>query len=505
MVKCIISDKAVLTQKSDGLLFFVHENFSFKKEFVDVAKLYFPHLETLFKTNKFEGKLGQRVSVQGSSKEGIKHLLFVGLGSKKKTAKYMELEDFRRILGASMRWAETVKISSLACEVPATAVYGHGTEFMVRTMTTTFLMAEYQFDDFISNDAKVHKLDQIIFVAPKKDDKAAHEGARVGTIIAEAVNRSRHWVDLPANVITPPELAKRAKKLAKDHNLEITVFDEKEIEKLGMGGIKAVGMGSQHDAQLVIMQYTAKKKNAPTLALVGKGITFDSGGLNLKPTGFMETMKVDMTGAAAVINAIAALSQLKPDINVVVLAPLAENMVSGNANHPGDIIRFYNGKTAVVGNTDAEGRLVLADALAYASKHFTPTAMIDVATLTGAVSHAVGPFFSGVLTQDDDLAQRVQQAGETSGDATWRLPMIDRYKVMVKSDIADINNDGKSKYYAGPTNGACFLSHFVGETPWVHVDIAAAADEVPDTPYYRGIGATGVGTRLLIDFVMQWK
>jgi len=505
MMQYIVNDQLLTHHKGDGLLFFVRDGFSFDKELANTAKLYFPHLEQLMKTQKFEGKLGQRLSVQGSDDKGIKYLFFVGLGDKKKQEKYLDLEDYRRALAMGMRLAETARVNSLALELPAATVYGYDAEFMARTTVTIAMMVSYQFDDFITEDAKVHQIKEVVLRVAKKDIKAAKEGVKTGTIIGQAVNRSRHWVDLPANVITPPELAKRAKQLAKDNNLEITIFNEKEIEALGMGGIKAVGMGSQHDAQLVIMAYNAKSKNAPTLAIVGKGITFDSGGLNIKLGGHMETMKTDMTGAAAVINAMVALAHLKPDINVVALAPLAENMLSGNANRPGDIIRFYNGKTAVVGNTDAEGRLVLADALAYASKHFTPTAMIDVATLTGAVSHAVGPFFSGVLTQDDDLAERVQKAGETSGDATWRLPMIDRYKTMVKSDIADINNDGKSKYYAGPTNGACFLSHFVGDTPWVHVDIAAASYEVPDVLYYRGGGATGVGTRLLIDFVMQWK
>ncbi len=498
-----LSDKKVREQKTDGYVFFMQEGFTFDTQMERLAKDYFPLLKTYFKENKFTGKAGQSLTVPGSYNKKITQLLFVGIGKKKSGS--FELEDYRRTLASAIRKAECLKLASIAIELPGKSVYGAGPELIAQVTATVGLMTSYKFNEFVTNeDAKGFQVKELVICILSKDKKAVSEGIKVGEIIGKSVNRSRYWVDLPPNRLHPVDLSQKAKKLAKDHGLEITVFDEAKIEKLGMGGLKAVGMGSQHDAQMIIMQYTAKSKNAPTLALIGKGITFDSGGYNLKPTGYLETMKEDMTGAAAVINAIVAISQLKPNVNVVAVAAVAENMVSGNANHPGDIITFYNGKTAVVGNTDAEGRLVLADALAYASKHFKPTAMVDVATLTGAASHAVGPFFNCVLTQDDKLAEKIEKAGQTSGDATWRLPLIDRYKKMVESDIADICNDGKTKYYAGPTNGACFLSHFVGDTPWVHIDIAPTAFDVPDTPYYRP-GGTGSGTRLLIDFVMQWK
>ncbi|MCF7900262.1 leucyl aminopeptidase [Candidatus Babeliales bacterium] len=501
MLKFTVSSVPLLKQNTEGYVFFLEEDFKFDAVLKDASSRFFPHLQNYFKDQKFTGKKGQTLAVHGFDDKNIKHLLFIGLGKKDKV---YSLEQYRKSVALAYRLAEKEKISTYALTIPAKSQFGWNPEYLAQKTSCISLLAAYHFDDYLSEDAKVFKPTEMVMIAAEKDHKDIKEGIKIGTIIATATNRSRHWVDLPANELTPPYLAKRAVELGKKHGLEVTVFDEKKIEKLGMGGLKAVGMGSQHDSHLVIMQYKTKKKNAPTIALVGKGITFDSGGYNLKPTGYMETMKEDMTGAAGVINAIVALSELKPDVNVVALAPLAENMVSGNANHPGDIIRFYNGKTAMVGNTDAEGRLVLADALAYASKNFNPIAMIDIATLTGAASHAVGPFFSCVLTQNDSLATKVYEAGVTSGDATWRLPFIDEYKVMVKSDVADLCNNGKTKYYAGPTNGACFLSNFVGETPWVHLDIAPAAFDVPDTPYYRS-GATGAGTRILIDFVMQWK
>ena len=507
MIKYTVNSKLVTTQKADAFLFFMQEGFKFGKELQELAKEYFLPLKEQMATAKFEGKKGQKLSVQGANKEGVQYLFFIGIGGgkKEKESYFNGLEQYRRLLAQAVRMAEGQKLSSIAFEMPDAALFKTTTEELAQATAVSSLMTSYAFNDFITNkDEKINSVKELIITVDAKQTKAFKDGLETGSIVGHAINKTRHWIDLPANLMTPYTLVKHAKEIAKQHSLKITVFDEAKIEELGMGGLKAVGMGSQHDPHLIILEYSCKKKNAPTIALVGKGITFDSGGLNLKPTGYIETMKEDMAGAATVMNAISVLAHLEVPVNVVALAAVAENMVSGGANHPGDIITFYNGKTAVVGNTDAEGRLVLADALAYASKNFKPTAMIDVATLTGAVSHAVGPFFNGLLTQDDDLALKVQEAAKSSGDAVWRLPLVEEYKVMVKADIADLCNDGKTKYYAGPTNGACFLSHFVGETPWVHIDMAATAYDVPDLPYVRS-GATGSCVRLLIDFVRQWK
>lgn len=504
MVKYTVSDKPLLEQNVNGFVYLVSQDFSFEKVCAKIAKDYFPELKAFMKMRDFTGKKGQSLVVPVSHEKSIKHLIFIGLGKKDKS---YDIEAYRRAIARSVRVAESHKLSSLAFEMPTDqADFDYDAYFMAEQTTIITLLADYTFDEFLNKKSRISRVEKIIFVVPKKEIKNVEAGIKDGEIVAQAVNNARHWVDLPANKLAPIDVVNKAKELAKKHDLEITVFDEKQAEKLGMGGLKAVGMGSQHDAHMVIMQYTCKKKNAPTLALVGKGITFDSGGINLKPTGYLETMKEDMSGAAAVINALAAIAQFKPEINVVVIAALAENMVSGGANRPGDIVTFYNGKTAVVGNTDAEGRLVLADALSYADKHFKPTAIVDIATLTGACSHAIGPFFSGLLTEDENLAEKLHQSGKKTGDALWRLPLVDDYKVMVKSDIADLDNNGNKKYYAGATNGAVFLSNFVSEkTRWAHLDIAPSAFNVPDLPYYRMGMATGVGTRLLIDFVLNWK
>ena len=502
MAQYVVTDKPLLSLNVEAYVFFVFENFSISKIDADMEKTFFPGLAQLLKEKKYTGSKGQTFVVHTVVGKKMVHLFFVGLG-KKDTKKVLEI--YRSAFAQAARLAQSNKVSSYALALPSKKESGVEDEKMGELFSSLTEMALYKFDTFITKKDDVVEVKEVTAIVAKDAVREVKQGVEKGLMLSEAVNRVRSWVDLPANMMTPVEFSKRVKQLGKEHGLPVTVFEEPAIEKMGMGGLKAVGMGSQHDCQLVIMKYLCKKKNAPTIALVGKGITFDSGGLNIKPTGYMETMKEDMAGAAAVMNALTVIAQLKPDINVIAVAAIAENMVSGSANHPGDIITFYNGKTAVVGNTDAEGRLVLADALSYAEKEFKPTAIIDVATLTGACSHAVGPFFTGLLTENEELAQRLQDAAHTSGDALWRLPLIEEYKVMVNSDVADLCNDGKTKYKAGATNGACFLSHFVGETPWAHLDIAPSAFDVPDKPYFRPNSATGVATRLLVDFVMQWK
>jgi len=271
-----------------------------------------------------------------------------------------------------------------------------------------------------------------------------------------------------------------------------------------MGGLAGIARGSSEEARFVILEYTAKSANAPTIGFVGKGITFDSGGLSIKPAASMETMKEDMAGAASVIQTLAAIAQLKPDVNVVGFAAITENMPGCSALKPGDIVTFYNGKTAEVRNTDAEGRLVLADALSYATKHYKLDAIIDIATLTGACIYAVGPFNSALLSDNQELADRVKEAAHRCGDYVWQLPFNDDFKAAIRSDIADIQNIGDPRISAGTITAACFLREFSGDVPWVHLDIASSAFNVPNIAYF-GKGATGSSVRLMIDLATHWK
>ena len=332
----------------------------------------------------------------------------------------------------------------------------------------------------------------------------------------------KHWVDSPPSHLTPQHLVTKAHEIAQRNNLKFTAFHEKEVIHMGMGGLAAVSRGSEIDCALIILEYKAQSENAsysaksgvypelvegkdrPTLCFVGKGITFDSGGLSLKPADSMETMKEDMSGAAAVLCAIDALAQLKPDINIIAIAPTSENLPSGKATKPGDIVTFYNGKTAEIKNTDAEGRLILADALSYAVKHYKPNIIVDLATLTGACARALGPVYSGLFSEHESLIKKLHEAGNISGDRLWQLPMGDDYKKAITSTVADICNIGSKQIMAGASTAAHFLQHFVDDTVWAHIDIAGTAFDVPNISYYRP-GGPGVGVRLLIALAMNWQ
>jgi leucyl aminopeptidase len=500
MVTVDVSSKKLFEQKVACYGFLLTQDFG-KKDVVELAKEY-PDLHALLKKKNFTGKLLQEVTIPMRIHGEIAYVVLVGMGAMKD--KYIDIEHYRRALGKVLRTATNLKCETVALTLPAANLFGADLHYLAEQTATIIQMAAYYFDEFISKDKNEDfDLYQVVLCVNAKHVTQVKEGTKEGSYIGQAVNIARYWIDLPPSVLTPPHLADKAKAIAKEHNLGITVFDKKQLEKMGMGGILGVSSGSDIEPCMVILEYKAKKKNAPTLAFVGKGITFDSGGLSLKPAAFMETMKEDMSGAAAVIATMQALAQLKPHVNVIAVAPLSENLPSGKATKPGDILRFYNGKTAEVKNTDAEGRLVLADALSYTAEHYKPDFMIDLATLTGACAHALGPFYSGLMTQDDELVDLVIDAALHSGDHVWRLPLHDDYKVAIKSDVADMCNIGSSKYRAGAITAGHFLKNFVGDTPWVHLDIAGTAFDVPDRPYYRS-GATGVGVRLLVDLAMNW-
>jgi leucyl aminopeptidase len=416
------------------------------------------------------------------------------------------METYRRSLGTVARAVEARKGKSLAVVLPDSSLFGTDIRHCAQQTVTALTMAFYHFDEFITDqDRRLKNVAEIVLVCAAAQADAVRDGVQEGNVIAESVNLCRYWIDLPPDHATPAQLAASAADIAKKHNLKYTVFDEKQIVAMGMGGLAAVSKGSERDCHLVILEYSCGKKDAPTLALVGKGITFDSGGLSIKPAASMETMKEDMSGAAAVISTMRALAILKPQINVIGVTPLSENLPSGKATKPGDIATFYNGKTAEIKNTDAEGRLILADALSYTAKHYKPDAMIDIATLTGACAYALGPYFTGMMSVHEELVKRMEQAAQRSGDRVWRLPLPDDYKPAIRSTVADICNIGSPKYMAGAVTAGLFLQNFVGDIPWVHLDIAGTAFDVPDISYYRPEGATGAGVRLFIEMAMNWK
>ena len=502
MITIKTSSKKTFDHKAHGYVVLVEEDFSFSKELKQIEKEYIPNLQLIMEQREFTGKPQQNLVLPATVQDHVVDVMFVGLGKKDK--KKLDMETYRRVLGKVVKLAECYKCESISFELPAASSFGVTAEQLAQHTGTILNMASYHFADFITDKKrKERELQEVTVCVESKAKKTTEKAIQAGECIAHAVNNARHWIDLPPSDLTPPHLADKAKAIAKKHGLKITVFNEKQVNAMGMGGLAGVSRGSHLDCRLVIMEYKAKKKSAPTVAFVGKGITFDTGGLSLKPANYMEEMKDDMSGAAAVIAAMGALGELKPNINVICVTALAENMPRWTATKPGDILRFYNGKTAEVRNTDAEGRLVLGDALSYTVKHYKPDAMIDVATLTGACAYSLGPFYTGLLSQHDDIAEKVQRAAERAGEKVWRLPLDNDYKPAIRSSVADMANTGSKKYMAGTITAAFFLQNFVGDTPWVHLDIAGSAFNVPDLPYVKD-GATGASVRLLVDLAMNW-
>jgi leucyl aminopeptidase len=462
-----------------------------------------PQLELIAKQRGFSGKEGDFLVLNRVGVDTVSYVILLGLGDLQK--KSLNIESYRRALGQLVRIIESHKLDKVALELPDPVLLEVSYERLAQETATVMYQASYHFDEFITSiERKVHAdFDVVVSVSETAIEPQVQKGLDMGICIGNAINKARYWCDLPPCVLTPTELARQAHDLAAEYGIETTIFDEQAIAAMKMGGIVAVSQGSVQDARLVILEYKTEHKNAPTIALVGKGVTFDSGGISIKPAANMETMKDDMAGAAVVIATMGVIGQLKPHVNVIALAPLVENMPSGSATRPGDIIRFYNGKTAEVKNTDAEGRLILADALSYAIKHYKLDAILDIATLTGACAHALGPFYSGLMSQHDDLVDKIVKASSTSGDRVWRLPMDNDYKIAIRSDVADICNIGNPKYMAGAITAAFFLQNFVGDIPWAHLDIAGTAFGVPDRSYFRP-GATGFGIRLFTDLLMHW-
>lgn len=469
----------------------------------EVAQRLFPGLHHSLQQRCFTASAGSHLELTIIHQDKPVTLILLGLGKRKHNK--LDLEVYRRAVGRLVRYTESHKLKSVGLVLPEYTDFGITLDRLAQETATILHKATYHFDTYFTEPTcKLSYDSEITLDAEGKDVSLIKQGIERGKIIAQAINLARYWCDMPPSDLTPRVLAQHAHDIAQQYGLKATIMDEAKILSLGMGGIYGVARASVEECRLAILEYKSDEPNAPTIALVGKGITFDSGGLSIKPALSMETMKDDMAGAAVVIATMQVLAQFKPKINVIALAPMAENMVSGSAIKPGDILRFYNGKTAEVKNTDAEGRLILADALSYAIANYKLDAIIDIATLTGACAAALGPFYAGLMSQHEELMEQVIHAAKISGDKVWPLPMNDDFKPAIKSDVADLSNIGSPRYAAGAITAAFFLQNFVGNVPWVHLDVAGTAFGVPDLSYLRP-GATGFGIRLFVDLVMNWK
>jgi leucyl aminopeptidase len=419
--------------------------------------------------------------------------LVVGVGDRDE----FEPERARVAAALAARQASALRLDSLALAVPD-ADEGKA---VAAALIEGAILASYRFDRFKSKadedddadeDADGGKrLESITLVG----DPELAETVEAARVTSEAANRARELQDLPANVLTPTHLADRATELAKEHeSLSVEVLGRKEIAEKGMGGLVAVSQGSVEDPRLILLRYRADAEGE-TIGLVGKGVTFDTGGISIKPAASMQEMKMDMSGAASVLEAVAAIAELELPVKLVAVIPATENMPSGSAVKPGDIITQLNGKTVEVNNTDAEGRLILADALTYCVQQGGDR-VVDLATLTGAVLVALGSTYAALISNDDEWAEKVEAAAERTGELAWRLPLHPEYKELTKGTAADLTN-ASAKRKAGTIYAGSFLEEFVEGNPWVHLDIAGTAWDVGRE--YVGKGPTGYGVRLLVD------
>ena len=506
MITPVLTEKAFWENQVEGYVFLMNENLETASTLANLSKIeesYYPHARKILKRHKFAGKKGQSFVLTAVRDEKLIQFFFIGIGKQNK-AWHVDLEALRRGVGAAIQLLKKYGTKSAVMGLPDASAYSISREELLSQLVTVAHMANYEFANFKQKQKTPWELDLLIEVAPGSAD-SLQQHLEKGSIIGHTTNKARTWADMPANVLTPTALSKEAEKIALNNNLKCTIIERDQAKKLGMGSFLAVESGSDQDGKFVTLEYQVDKK-APTIALIGKGITFDTGGISLKPAGSMTGMKFDMSGAAAVIATMEIISKLKPNVNVVAVTPLTENMPSGKAARQDDIVTAMNGKSIEIKNTDAEGRLVLADALCYAEKFFTPDVMIDVATLTGACLYALGYFYTGLMTQDEKLLQVLPELGRKTGDKVWPLPFDDDFMPANKSHVADVANIGSPAYKAGTIIGACFLSNFVEKTPWAHLDIAGTADSVPGVNYLgNGNGSAGAAIRLLTEFVLSYK
>lgn len=500
----VVSNANISEQVAECVAVIVEDSSSLSERLQPLADTYFSELSTVLAHRKFTGKDGSLLTLTGSKDGRIVDLVFAGVGAP--VAGVVSVERYRRALGRIVRTIESSPYKTVLLITPDAALCGLDQESFAQETAQILHMASYQFNEFITDkQRKVQVPETVVVMSTSTSVQAEQAAADRGALIGRGINTCRYWVDMPPSNATPQHVARYATEMAGKCGLAVKVFDEQDVIQMGMGGLAGVSAGSDEDCKFVVLEYHCGDAAAPTIAFVGKGITFDAGGLCIKPAAGMETMKCDMAGAAAVIASMQIIGQLKPTINVIGLTPLSENLLGGKAFKPGDVLRFYNGKTAEIKNTDAEGRLVLADALAYAVKNYKLDAVIDLATLTGACSMALGPFFAGMMSQHEELAGRVQESSKRTGDRVWPLPLDNDYKAALRSSVADMANAGSSEYKAGAIVAAWFLQPFVADVPWVHLDIAPVAFRAPGVPYCRPDNATGAGVRLLVDLAMHWQ
>lgn len=453
----------------------------------------------LVKSADFKAEAGQTVLMHSVGDATYGHVLVVGIGS---SAGFV-LETARDTAGVVVATARRLGAKTVALALPGEDIDDVDVKTVAEATVIGALLADYAFDAFKKSNTDKKLKEFTIVLKNGRDVLKARKGVERGMTIAGGVNIARDLVNMPAHAMTPDALAQTAQRIAKSagKNMKVKILDREQCEKLGMNAYLAVAQGAENPPKFIHLTYKPDRATKKKVAIVGKGVTFDSGGLSIKSADAMMTMKCDMAGAAAVLGIFACLAQLSLKVEVHGIIAATENMPSGKAMRPGDVVKASNGKTIEILNTDAEGRLTLADALTYAVK-LEPDAIVDMATLTGAAVVALGEEIASLMTNSSELGQKVLSSAKVAGEKLWEMPLEKRYRPLIESEIADLRNIPMSRY-GGSLTAGLFLQEFVDKTPWVHMDIAGPAYAERPLSSYLGRGGSGYGVRTLVDYLQQ--
>ena len=441
-----------------------------------------------------EGKLGRLSIIPLSGKKSTQRILLAGLGKKENLTK----DTIRLVSGKIAQKARELKLKEFSIIAPPSFVTDQISS--VSQIVEGSKMGLYKFDKFKAD--KVNNSPDLTIIVSKTNKIS--QAIKTAIAVADGAIFTKSIANLPPNQCTPSTLANFAKTISKKNKMKCNVFSKLELKKKGFGGITAVGQGSKNEPKLIILEHNYGPRNEKPILLVGKAVTFDTGGISLKPGDRMDEMKFDKCGGCTVLGIMKAVSELKLSINVIGIIPSVENMPSGESYRPGDIIKLYNGKTAEILNTDAEGRLILADALSFGEKHYSPKAIIDFATLTGACIVALGTNVAALISNNEKLTKKINDSSKRTTEEVWELPLNQDYMDMVKSNVADMKNVGIGRA-AGTITAAAFLKNAIGDTPWAHIDIAGVAwtQAATKEKSYNPKGATGFGVRLILDYLQN--
>ena len=489
----LVKRSAITSEKTACAIVAVFANKRLSDEAQQLDKLYKGLLSNATRSGDINGSLGQTLLLHSPKGATHKRILLVGCGK----AKDLDIIKYKKILATCAAALKNTSSTEAISTLTGLAIDGVSARALTRMHIIITEDTFYRYDETLSKKNTPNKLKRIKFLSAQQSQfKLIKQGIQQGKAIADGMMTTKQLGNLPGNICTPTYMAKAAQTIKRGQGkLSLQILDEREMKKLGMGALLSVSAGSAQPAKLISLQYRGGTRGSKPVVLVGKGITFDTGGISLKPPASMDEMKFDMCGAATVLGTMQAISHMQLPLNVVGLVACAENMPGSKATKPGDVVTSMSGQTIEILNTDAEGRLVLCDALTYA-KRYDPDVVIDMATLTGAVLVALGQETSGLMSNSDKLSEDLYQAGQATGDRTWRLPIWEEYQSLLDSNFADIGNIGGR--WAGTITAACFLARFTKEYKWAHLDIAGVS-------WYQGKnkGATGRPVPMLTEYLMR--